>query len=234
MEEEKQSIIRLIASGDDTNIELALQLMKIDEALYSFFEARYTPIIRHFNKSSLRSLKFVYNEIHSMFYVGYTNVEDCHDLIPIEFLARRDNLKLHRIPTDSPLFQQLDQHANLKSLDLSFNKLKTFPLNICNCLFLKYLTLSDNRFQQLPTEIGQLQKLKTLRLNKNELIKLPDSIGELSSLRILTLSENLLENIPDTIQNLTNLRQLFLENNELPLKEKYRIKKLLPKCQIFF
>ncbi|EMY24782.1 leucine rich repeat protein [Leptospira interrogans serovar Australis str. 200703203] len=48
------------------------------------------------------------------------------------------------------------------------------------------------------------------------------------------LYSNQLATLPKEIEQLKNLKSLNLKNNQLSIEEKERIRKLLPKCQIYF
>jgi Leucine-rich repeat (LRR) protein len=71
-------------------------------------------------------------------------------------------------------------------------------------------------------------------MNFNQLTELPKEIGELTHLLYLEIGNNQLTTLPDEIKYLTSLQELHLESNKLSDKEKERIKKLLPKCVIYF
>ncbi|EMG19247.1 leucine rich repeat protein [Leptospira interrogans serovar Copenhageni str. LT2050] len=48
------------------------------------------------------------------------------------------------------------------------------------------------------------------------------------------MNNNQLTTLPKEIGQLKNLQELYLNNNQLSIEEKERIRKLLPKCQIYF
>ncbi|MGE8712175.1 leucine-rich repeat domain-containing protein, partial [Leptospira interrogans] len=68
----------------------------------------------------------------------------------------------------------------------------------------------------------------------NQLTILPNEIGQLKNLQVLELNNNQLTTLSKEIGQLKNLKRLELDNNQLSSEEKERIRKLLPKCQIYF
>ncbi|EJO69441.1 leucine rich repeat protein [Leptospira kirschneri serovar Cynopteri str. 3522 CT] len=71
--------------------------------------------------------------------------------------------------------------------------------------------MNGQGFKNLPRQIGNLQNLTELNLGSNSLTTVPKEIGELR-----------------------NLKELDLSSNSLSVKEKKRIRKLLPKCSIIY
>ncbi|WP_000302622.1 leucine-rich repeat domain-containing protein, partial [Leptospira interrogans] len=57
---------------------------------------------------------------------------------------------------------------------------------------------------------------------------------QLQNLQELCLDENQLTTFPKEIRQLKNLQELHLYLNPLSSKEKKRIRRLLPKCEIHF
>lgn len=123
-------------------------------------------------------------------------------------------------------------------LDLSGQKLDSFPDEIFNLIYLKKLNLADNQISflppeinrltnleefnmennqlsgTLPAEIGAWKKLKVLDVSGNNLTGIPAEIGNLAGLATLDYNNNKLTSLPQEIENLTGLRYLFLSNNE--------------------
>ena len=100
-------------------------------------------------------------------------------------------------------------------LNLSKQKIDTFPLQILLCKNLIELDMSKNRMEEIPPGIGELTNLKKLNLSNNKLVHLPDEIGKLTELVYLSLNRNVLEDIPTTIGQLNKLEVLELWDNEL-------------------
>ncbi|UOG51018.1 leucine-rich repeat domain-containing protein [Leptospira noguchii] len=105
---------------------------------------------------------------------------------------------------------------------------------IQNPLDVRVLNLSIRKLKTLPNEIGQLKNLRELNLSYNQFTTLPNETGQLKNLQFLDLSDNQLKTLPNEIGQLKNLQSLYLINNQLSSEEKERIRKLLPKCKIYF
>lgn len=105
--------------------------------------------------------------------------------------------------------------SNLRTVDLSGNKIEMLPASIGNFLQMKSLTLNANRLTSLPPEIGKLKKLETLSLNQNQLRSVPGSLTQLKALRSLSLSGNLLSELPPGLGALRHLDLLDLSHNKI-------------------
>ncbi|QCO35747.1 leucine-rich repeat domain-containing protein [Leptospira interrogans] len=103
-----------------------------------------------------------------------------------------------------------------------------------NPLDVQVLILREQKLKTVPNEIEQLKNLQWLDLDFNQLTTLPKEIGQLKNLLTLYLGYNQLTTLPKEIEQLKNLQTLDLNNNQLSIEEKERIRKLLPKCQIYF
>lgn len=104
---------------------------------------------------------------------------------------------------------------NLRSIDLSGNKIRELPEFVGELICLKHFAFDNNLLTSLPKEIGNLSKLETLSLSNNRLACLPDDIGKLYSLRNVNLSMNQLRNFPMAFVGLKNLENLDLSNNKI-------------------
>ncbi|XP_069008862.1 leucine-rich repeat-containing protein 57 [Embiotoca jacksoni] len=105
--------------------------------------------------------------------------------------------------------------ANLRTVDLSGNKIEVLPPGVGNFLQLKSLTLNSNKLTVLPSEIGKLKKLETLCLNGNRIQQLPPAVGQLKALRTLNLSGNQISEFPSGLGTLRHLDLLDLSRNQI-------------------
>ncbi|KAM9466184.1 leucine-rich repeat-containing protein 57 isoform 1-T2 [Clarias gariepinus] len=105
--------------------------------------------------------------------------------------------------------------GNLRTVDLSNNKIETLPAFIGNFQQLKSLSISNNRLASLPAEMGKLRKLETLVLNGNQLSQLPASFSQLKALRTLNLSANQFRQFPCSLGSLRQLDVLDLSKNHI-------------------
>lgn len=108
---------------------------------------------------------------------------------------------------------QITEFKNLKTLDLSFNKISKIDVNTKFPNSLEILLLSNN----LLTEFNliYLENLMSLSLSNNNLKSINENIGKFSKLFQLRLDGNKLEEIPNSICNLKNLYWLHIDYNQL-------------------
>ncbi|XP_012682256.1 leucine-rich repeat-containing protein 57 [Clupea harengus] len=105
--------------------------------------------------------------------------------------------------------------GNLRTVDLSNNKIEALPPFIGSFLHLKSLTINANKLTTLPNEIAKLKKLETLSLNGNQLQTLPACVAQLKALRTLSLSGNKLLEFPSGLGTLRHLDVLDLSKNHI-------------------
>ncbi len=146
------------------------------------------------------------------------------------------NNKLKLLP------KEIGNLENLQSLNISNNLLTKLPKEIENLQKLKRLVLISNKFTKLHTEISKLSKLRELNISNNPLnkIEINKVLLALPQLEILYLGNLGLQNLPNAVFSLRHLIKLDLVNydnkkaNSFSAKEKQRIKKLLPTCEVIF
>ncbi|XP_026566158.1 leucine-rich repeat-containing protein 63 [Pseudonaja textilis] len=122
------------------------------------------------------------------------------------------NLKAHFLSQLPDLLRLSDF---LLYLNLSYNNLDCFPLEVVHLQHLQVLKLRNNPIKSIPGEISDMRNLKFLTMSFNLLTTLPPELFTLPSLQSLDLSYNELEYIPNEIQNLRSLVYLNLEGNLL-------------------
>ncbi|XP_041644457.1 PH domain leucine-rich repeat-containing protein phosphatase 2 [Cheilinus undulatus] len=109
----------------------------------------------------------------------------------------------------------LPRFSQLKSLNLSHNRLGVFPECVCEILTLTELNLSCNSLHTIPVQIGSLQSLQTLSLDGNHLSSLPDELGSLNQLNSLGLSFNNFSHIPAVLERLSASDKLAMAGNRV-------------------
>ncbi|KAJ7986123.1 hypothetical protein DPEC_G00347530 [Dallia pectoralis] len=122
---------------------------------------------------------------------------------------RHNFMSLHG-PGGLPNFPRFSQ---LKSLNLSHNRLGVFPESVCEILTLTELNLSCNGLKAVPTQIGNLQSLQTLSLDGNYLTSLPEELGGLTQLSSLGLSFNNFPHVPAVLYRLSGVDRLAMAGN---------------------
>ncbi|KAK7206497.1 phosphatase 2C-domain-containing protein [Myxozyma melibiosi] len=110
---------------------------------------------------------------------------------------------------------------HLRYLNLSFNYLSKFPIEVCNLVTLLELDISFNSISELPPEIGQLCALETLAFTNNKLTGvLPNTFENLTSLKFLDIRYNDLTNV-DVIMTLPRLEVFCSSHNSVSRLEKH-------------
>lgn len=133
----------------------------------------------------------------------------------IEHAERTGVCQLGDMGLDEFPAQLLKHSKNLRTLDLSKNKLRALPEAIGNFSVLKSILLNYNSLGLLCDSICKLRKLETLSATHNHLSSLPPDIGKLSSLRTLSLQGNKITKIPTSLTQLRQLDMLDLSRNSI-------------------
>lgn len=104
---------------------------------------------------------------------------------------------------------------DLKTINLSHNKLTEISASVSKLLNLEALIIGDNDLTTLPKTIGKLRRLRYLFAGNNKLEVLPDSLWKLRQLSELYLAHNKLSEISPLISNLVHLRSLDVSWNQI-------------------
>ena len=105
--------------------------------------------------------------------------------------------------------------TNLRTVDLSRNKIGVIPPEIAAFQSLRALTLHTNQIEFLPEDIGLLKKLEILNVSANRLATLPETFLSLKSLKSLDLSGNDFPDFPSSITFLPNIAIIDFSNNHI-------------------
>ncbi|KFQ28058.1 PH domain leucine-rich repeat-containing protein phosphatase 2, partial [Mesitornis unicolor] len=118
-------------------------------------------------------------------------------------------------PSGAGSLDSLCRFSQLKSLNLSHNRLGEFPVSLCEISTLTELNISSNGLRYLPGQIGRLLSLQTFWLDGNFLTSLPEELGNLQQLCCLGLSFNNFSELPAVCEKLVLLDKLSLAGNAL-------------------
>ncbi|XP_052622231.1 receptor-like protein EIX1 isoform X2 [Lactuca sativa] len=172
----------------DTMLNSSLPIMpKLLELHVSGNKFKQIEDVGIWRQCHLKQLSVTDNEFAMEMIDTPKNASEC-SIYALEFLELSRSLN-GRIP------ETLGGLANLRDLDLSYNKLTG----------------------SIPESLGRLRFLQVLYLSENLLNgSIPESLGKLASLTDLDLGSNLLDGtIPVSIGQLAKLRTLFISNNSL-------------------
>ncbi|OXB78350.1 UNVERIFIED_CONTAM: hypothetical protein H355_009121 [Colinus virginianus] len=108
----------------------------------------------------------------------------------------------------------LCRFSQLKSLNLSHNRLGEFPVSLCEISTLTELNMSCNGLYHLPSQIGKLLNLQSFWLDGNFFTSLPEELGSLQQLSCLGLSFNNFRELPAILFRLNNLKRAAADTLE--------------------
>jgi Leucine-rich repeat (LRR) protein len=117
---------------------------------------------------------------------------------------------------DADLNPKLSCLSGLRRVDLSYNKLVTFPPQLLSLKRLLELNLAHNEIRRLPTGISRLRRLQRLNLMCNKLEGvLPEGLGALDALMSLGLKGNAITALNQSLGGCVSLVELYITDNQL-------------------
>lgn len=130
-------------------------------------------------------------------------------------------LRANAIPTWKAALARLERldPETTREIDLSEQKLRSFPEALFRFRNLQKLSLAGNALGSLPARIGELETLVDLDLSNMSLEGLPAEIGRLRALQRLVLDSNGFDSLPDALGELSELRTLSLARTTGPLPD---------------
>ncbi|XP_014664003.1 PREDICTED: leucine-rich repeat-containing protein 57-like [Priapulus caudatus] len=105
--------------------------------------------------------------------------------------------------------------GNLRTLDMSENKIIYLPANMGDFGQLKSLNISNNRIVSLPENIGKLKRIETLIASHNHITGLTPTVCKLNTLKIVSFGNNNLTKFPMELCGLRCLNVLELQSNKI-------------------
>jgi len=187
-------LIRLVRSGEEVNIQLALLLAK---------SLGHPPAFRQYLDELLLLYQLVFKsqrkKLDAAALTKFFGLTQLH-------IANR---KLTALP------ESIGQLHNLQRLNCSKNQLQSLPESIGQLQKLKSLYCNGNQLQALPESLAQLHNLQELNCAHNKLKTLPESIGQLHNLQSLDCRYNSLQALPESLAALPKLKRLDARGNPL-------------------
>ncbi|KAK2072567.1 hypothetical protein P8C59_006914 [Phyllachora maydis] len=104
---------------------------------------------------------------------------------------------------------------DLERLALSHNYLQGFPTRFTECVSLRYLNVRQNKIREFPLPLCNLRSLEILDLGRNKLRMLPPDIVKLSSLKVFALQKNQISELPLCLADMPSLQMLKLDGNPI-------------------
>lgn len=102
--------------------------------------------------------------------------------------------------------------VKVEDLDLEGNMLTAFPVKVCLLVSLQRLDVGRNKIPYIPKDIKRLNKLKQLWINHNSLNAFPNVICKLLSLETLSISNNNIRSVSNELAHMDKLKNLDLDN----------------------
>lgn len=118
-------------------------------------------------------------------------------------------VKRNTIPYSLSFFPQIT-HLRLAGLDIT-----DVGIFIRHMKGLRVLDLSENKIRQIPTEVCELENLEVLNVSQNQLVSLPKYLSKLKKLHTIHARRNILGCIPTCIGKIENLKKVDMSHNRI-------------------
>ncbi|CAH1271855.1 MFHAS1 [Branchiostoma lanceolatum] len=140
--------------------------------------------------------------------VGHLHVQVQTDRKDVTEIGSNEHIQLqYEINCNIAWFED-----TLKELILSNCSMQALPEHIFCLSKLTKLDVSSNRLSSFPSKLTSLQSLQVLNVSNCGLTVLPDSIGDFPSLASLDISRNNLKALPNSLSNLSTLEKLSMHS----------------------
>lgn len=188
-DKELESLIALIMSWEEANLQLAVSILHGNPSLKDQFMDQYGLLFELIGNPEIEVLETL---------PYWISRSVCQAVIPFQ-----ENL--------IPLFESMP----IYELQMRKKGLERIPWWVFHLKKMSILTLPQNEIKEIPAEILQLENLTKINLENNLLESLPENIGEMISLEKLYLDFNHIKELPESIGQLSNLFSLCLEDSDI-------------------
>lgn len=198
MATEQGNLFALIESWEESNLKIALQILKKNADLKAAAEERYMPLLSFVGAKSITSIKSLPKKLNTTKFLKKQWLPDKYSKAVLKTIPIDEIILGNRSLTEFP--EWLCYLSKLRILDMRNSD--------------SWKAKNKNKIEKIPAAIEHLESLEELYISRVELKVVPDSLTQLSQLKILDLHYNKLEKLPD-LSPLRNLEILHLFINQL-------------------
>jgi hypothetical protein len=124
--------------------------------------------------------------------------------------------------------EEIASWSELREVVLDRNKLKRIEADLSRWAFIQRFSAVSNDLESFPSSTVQWTSLRTLELGDNTIDSIPLDIDQLQHLRVLSLWSNVIAHYPASLGDLRQLESLDLQYNDMTLEEQELLKSWLP------
>ncbi len=168
---------------------------------------------------------------------GYTDNERYTDLLEAMRLGKKEALWEMQEGYAGECVSGLNHDlaaSEVYCLDASSANLQAVPAKLNQMKNLIQLTVGDNQLTDINVILVNNASLLFLDARYNQIESLSADIQNLKYLQELNLRGNAIRTLPSEMSQLKNLQVLNLADNPISETEKNKIRKMLPKCRVYF